>query len=99
MRDNELRHANYQRFVDGEVTVLVATDIAARGLDTLNVDHIVNYDFPRHMTDYVHRVGRVGRCGSRFSGQVTSFVRCPWEVDLTRIIEVCFFVSVLNNTR
>jgi ATP-dependent RNA helicase RhlE len=41
--------------------VLVATDIAARGLDIANVSHVVNYDVPQHPEDYVHRIGRTGR--------------------------------------
>ncbi len=48
-------------FRDGRFEVLVATDIAARGLDILNVSHVINYDVPQHPEDYVHRIGRTGR--------------------------------------
>ena len=48
-------------FRDGKFEVLVATDIASRGLDIANVSHVVNYDVPQHPEDYVHRIGRTGR--------------------------------------
>jgi ATP-dependent RNA helicase RhlE len=48
-------------FRDGEFRVLVATDIAARGLDVAQVSHVINYDVPQHPEDYVHRIGRTGR--------------------------------------
>jgi ATP-dependent RNA helicase RhlE len=48
-------------FKSGEVRVLVATDIAARGIDVEGISHVINYDFPMHPEDYVHRIGRTGR--------------------------------------
>jgi ATP-dependent RNA helicase RhlE len=48
-------------FKSGSARVLVATDIAARGIDVEGISHVVNYDFPRHAEDYVHRIGRTGR--------------------------------------
>jgi ATP-dependent RNA helicase RhlE len=48
-------------FKSGSVRILVATDIAARGIDVEAISHVVNYDFPRHPEDYVHRIGRTGR--------------------------------------
>jgi ATP-dependent RNA helicase RhlE len=50
-----------QGFKDGSFEVLVATDIAARGLDIAGVSHVVNYDVPENAEDYVHRIGRTGR--------------------------------------
>ncbi len=47
-------------FKSGAVRVLVATDIAARGIDVDGISHVVNYDFPMHAEDYVHRIGRIG---------------------------------------
>ena len=49
------------KFKNGEIKILVATDIASRGLDIANVTHVINYDVPEHCEDYVHRIGRTGR--------------------------------------
>jgi len=59
-------------FKDGKVTVLVATDIAARGLDIDNLPHVFNYDLPHVPEDYVHRIGRTGRAGA--TGEAISLV-------------------------
>ncbi|HEY3762415.1 MAG TPA: DEAD/DEAH box helicase [Verrucomicrobiae bacterium] len=59
-------------FKDGTVRVLVATDIAARGIDVDGISHVVNYDFPMHPEDYVHRIGRTGR--AQAVGDAISFV-------------------------
>lgn len=56
----------------GRADVLVATDVAARGLDLPGIDHVVNYELPGNAEDYVHRVGRTGRIGN--TGVATSFV-------------------------
>ena len=53
-----------QGFKDGKFEVLVATDIAARGLDIAGVSHVINYDVPENPEDYVHRIGRTGRAQS-----------------------------------
>src|SRR5438270_13563074 len=58
-------------FRNGEAPILIATDIAARGLDVKNVMHVVNYDLPDDIDEYVHRIGRTGRVGNR--GLATSF--------------------------
>lgn len=50
-----------EQFKSGKVKILVATDIASRGLDIANVTHVINYDVPEHAEDYVHRIGRTGR--------------------------------------
>jgi len=60
------------RFKSGGVNVLVATDIAARGIDISDLPHVVNYDMPNTASDYVHRIGRTGRAGSR--GEALSLV-------------------------
>ena len=57
------RTQTLQKFKSGEIQILVATDIAARGLDIEQLPLVINYDIPRHAEDYVHRVGRTGRAG------------------------------------
>jgi ATP-dependent RNA helicase RhlE len=71
-------------FKDGSIRVLVATDIAARGLDIDQLPHVVNYELPNVAEDYVHRIGRTGRAGR--SGEAMSLV-CNEEVKLLRGIE------------
>ena len=61
--DQPARMAALEQFRKGEVTLLVASDVAARGLDILDVSHIYNFDVPYHPDDYVHRIGRTGRAG------------------------------------
>ena len=61
--DQPARMAALEQFRKGEVTLLVASDVAARGLDILDVSHIYNFDVPFHPDDYVHRIGRTGRAG------------------------------------
>jgi ATP-dependent RNA helicase RhlE len=71
-------------FKDGKLQVLVATDIAARGIDIDQLPHVVNYDLPNVPEDYVHRIGRTGRAGA--SGEAVSLV-CVDELELLRNIE------------
>ncbi|HEX3818119.1 MAG TPA: DEAD/DEAH box helicase, partial [Chthoniobacterales bacterium] len=59
-------------FKSGAVRVLVATDVAARGIDVEGISHVVNYDFPMHAEDYVHRIGRTGR--AQAVGDAISFI-------------------------
>src|SRR5688572_3003902 len=63
--DQSSRIAELDRFKSGEVNVLVASDVAARGLDVKGVSHVFNYDTPWHPDDYVHRIGRTGRAGAK----------------------------------
>ncbi|XP_017792484.1 PREDICTED: ATP-dependent RNA helicase vasa [Habropoda laboriosa] len=58
-------------FKTGRMSILVATAVAARGLDIKNVSHVINYDLPKGIDEYVHRIGRTGRVGNR--GKATSF--------------------------
>ncbi|MET0685198.1 MAG: C-terminal helicase domain-containing protein, partial [Solirubrobacteraceae bacterium] len=60
------------RFESGKVTTLVATDVAARGIDVTGVTHVINYDAPDAREDYVHRIGRTARAGA--SGVGITFV-------------------------
>ena len=57
------RIAEFDRFKDGSITILVASDVAARGLDVKGVSHVINFDVPWQPDDYVHRIGRTGRAG------------------------------------
>lgn len=61
--DQSVRMATLAAFKDNEITILVASDVAARGLDIPSVSHVFNYDVPTHSEDYVHRIGRTGRAG------------------------------------
>jgi superfamily II DNA/RNA helicase len=61
--DQPARMTALEQFRKGEVTLLVASDVAARGLDIPDVSHIYNFDVPHHPDDYVHRIGRTGRAG------------------------------------
>ncbi|HSL97391.1 MAG TPA: DEAD/DEAH box helicase [Candidatus Deferrimicrobiaceae bacterium] len=71
-------------FKDGEATILVATEVAARGLDIDGLPHVVNFELPNVPEDYVHRIGRTGRAG--LEGDAISLV-CAEEADLLRDIE------------
>jgi len=73
-----------KRFKDNELQVLVATDIAARGIDIDELPHVVNFDLPHVPEDYVHRIGRTGRAGS--SGEAVSLV-CHDDRSLMAAIE------------
>ena len=59
------RIAEFDRFKDGTISILVASDVAARGLDVKGVSHVVNFDVPWQPDDYVHRIGRTGRAGMK----------------------------------
>jgi ATP-dependent RNA helicase DeaD len=78
-RDSVLR-----RFKEGSIEVLVATDVAARGLDISGVTHVYNFDIPQDPESYVHRVGRTGRAGK--TGLAITFVT-PREIEHLRFIE------------
>jgi len=78
-------------FKNGELRVLVATDIAARGLDISELPHVVNYDLPHVAEDYVHRIGRTGRAGSE--GEAISLVS-PEENKLLTAIERLIKLSI-----
>lgn len=78
------RDSVIRKFKDGTIEVLVATDVAARGLDVSGVTHVYNFDVPQDPESYVHRVGRTGRAGK--TGLAVTFVT-PREIDHLRNIE------------
>ena len=57
------RIAEFERFKNDEINILVASDVAARGLDVKGVSHVINFDVPWQPDDYIHRIGRTGRAG------------------------------------
>ena len=59
------RIAEFDRFKNDEITVLIASDVAARGLDVKGVSHVINFDVPWQPDDYIHRIGRTGRAGAK----------------------------------
>jgi superfamily II DNA/RNA helicase len=77
------RQRTLRRFRDGEVRTLVATDVAARGLDLEAITHVINFDPPEEDKDYVHRVGRTGRAGK--SGNGITFVLPEQQADVSRL--------------
>ncbi|MEW5850010.1 MAG: DEAD/DEAH box helicase [Myxococcota bacterium] len=83
-RSQSQRRASLEGFRDGTHRVLVATDIAARGIDVEAIGHVVLYDLPHVPEDYVHRVGRTARAAA--AGRASSFC-APDEADLLRAIE------------
>ena len=70
-------------FKSGRCRVMVATDVAARGIDVEAIGHVVNFDVPRAADDYIHRVGRTARAGA--VGEAITFVAPDEEEDLRRI--------------
>jgi superfamily II DNA/RNA helicase len=63
--DQSVRIAEFDRFKSDEINILVASDVAARGLDVRGVSHVINFDVPWQPDDYIHRIGRTGRAGAK----------------------------------
>ncbi|CAL8111469.1 unnamed protein product [Orchesella dallaii] len=74
----------YQR---GEINILISTDLASRGIDTIRTQHVINYEFPLFIADYIHRCGRTGRVGSEKQCRVTNFISRMGEVNAVNEIE------------
>ncbi|XP_023951126.2 probable ATP-dependent RNA helicase DDX43 [Bicyclus anynana] len=87
-RDQSDREAALDDMVDGTVNILVATDVASRGIDIKDLTHVINFDFPRHIEEYVHRVGRTGRAG-KTGISLTFITRSDWAHagELVKILE------------
>ncbi|HEY0005618.1 MAG TPA: DEAD/DEAH box helicase [Pyrinomonadaceae bacterium] len=82
-RTQPQREAALRGFKDGQTRVLVATDIAARGIDVDSISHVINYDVPNAPEDYVHRIGRTGRAGNR--GRAITLVTPVEELSMRAI--------------
>jgi superfamily II DNA/RNA helicase len=84
--DQSQRMKTLDAFRKGELKLLVASDVAARGLDIPDVSHVFNYDVPHHADDYVHRVGRTGRAGR--NGDAITLVTPADSRDLDKVIKL-----------
>jgi ATP-dependent RNA helicase DeaD len=82
--NQQQRERTIQMLKDGKIDILVATDVAARGLDVERISHVINYDVPHDPESYTHRIGRTGRAGR--SGEAILFIT-PREKGLLRVIE------------
>ena len=82
--DQSVRMKTLEEFRGGELTYLIASDVAARGLDIPDVGHVFNFDVPHHAEDYVHRIGRTGRAGR--SGEAYTLVSKADDKSLAAIV-------------
>lgn len=85
-----IRIQQWNDFINEKTNILSATDIGSRGLNTTQVTHVLNYDFPLYAADYIHRIGRAGRLGSSPHSKVTNFISNEREIKLVQQIEVIF---------
>lgn len=81
-KSHSQRQRALTRFKKGDVRVLVATDVAARGIHVDNVSHVINYDLPTTLEDYIHRIGRTGRGDKK--GEALTFVQAPSKIQRRR---------------
>jgi ATP-dependent RNA helicase DDX3X len=87
-KDQRTRQDAINKFSNGIVPILIATDVASRGLDFPNVSYVFNFDMPSNIDDYIHRIGRTGRCGNK--GKAVSFITeqaKPMLKDLYKLLE------------
>ncbi|MFN3858193.1 MAG: DEAD/DEAH box helicase [Caulobacter sp.] len=84
--DQGTRMKTLERFRKGELKLLVASDVAARGLDIPDVSHVFNYDVPHHADDYVHRIGRTGRAGKL--GETFMIVTSADDKNLDKVLKL-----------
>ncbi len=89
-KNMEERRKVLNDFIKGKLMLLIATDVASRGLDIPQVDYVINFDLPNNINSYVHRIGRTGRCGKE--GKAFSLVMpndCNLFKDLYNILKTC----------
>jgi superfamily II DNA/RNA helicase len=70
------RQRTLRAFKENEINILVATDVAARGLDVADISHVINYDKPNNYEDYIHRIGRTGRANNK--GYALTFIESKY---------------------
>ncbi|XP_040329887.1 putative ATP-dependent RNA helicase DDX43 isoform X2 [Herpailurus yagouaroundi] len=87
-REQKDREKALENFKTGKIRILIATDLGSRGLDVHDITHVYNYDFPRNIEEYVHRVGRTGRAG-KTGMSITLITRNDWRIagELIDILE------------
>ena len=81
------------KFRNQKFRILVATDVAARGLDIAHIEHVINYDLPQKTEDYIHRIGRTARAGKK--GAALSFIS---ENDKKIWKQICKLISIKTNS-
>jgi len=87
--DNWERGRALEQFHSGQVDVLIATDLLSRGINTPRVGHVLNYEVPHQVSDYLHRSGRVGRIDSKVKNpNVTTLASKKWEVEILKELEL-----------
>jgi ATP-dependent RNA helicase DDX41 len=88
-KDQEERIWAMDMFKEGKKDVLIATDVASKGLDFPKIEHVINFDMPREIENYVHRIGRTGRAGQK--GVATTFINSTCEgsilLDLKHVLK------------
>ncbi|CAG2105644.1 unnamed protein product [Medioppia subpectinata] len=82
------RYDQLKRFQSGDCNVISCTDLGSRGLDTVGVRHVINYDCPHYVSDYIHRSGRTGRMGSKQDCLVSTFVSFKPDVMMVKKLEL-----------
>ena len=87
-----LRNAVIKKFKNKEFTILVATDVAARGIDVSDLTHVINYSLPNDHEGYVHRIGRTGRAGKE--GIAISFIGSKNELRHIKMLERKFKLTI-----
>jgi ATP-dependent RNA helicase RhlE len=87
-RTQNQRNQALNGFKDGQYRILVATDVAARGIHVEGIAHVVNYDLPQVPEDFIHRVGRTGRAGARGTASTFSTRSERSEIRIERVLNV-----------
>lgn len=88
----EMRLENFKKFKNFEVLILISTQLFGRGIDVERVNVVINYDFPEKADEYLHRVGRAGRFGTK--GLAISFISTPEDAQIMEQVQLKFAVDV-----